>query len=238
MPDSALRIQGEQGAKFRLGLFDGTLRQEQTGEAELQLRVIRVSSGVPAKPLDFPLAALHRSKNGGFDHARLFPRSANSRRPDFLKLIQKLPRLSFAAQFHQGAAQVHHGFRIVRGDRDCPPEYFLGVGGTVQGDVSRAELVERTNIPRRDLDGFQKMGNGFRRAAEAIEEPRQVDVCLRHARRQAQGLRQLVQGLLGMIAPGELCQIVIAQGIIGVLLDVPGQFLQPFRQAGDGVPVD
>jgi len=99
-------------------------------------------------------------------------------------LIQKLPGFSFAAQFHQGATQVHHGFRIVRGDRDRPPEYFLGVGGTVKGDVSRAELVERTNIPRRDLDGFQKVGNGFCRAAQAIEEPRPIDVRLRHARRQ------------------------------------------------------
>ena len=50
--------------------------------------------------------------------------------------------------------------------------------------------------------------------------------------------RQLVEGLLGMIAPGELCQIVVAQWIVGVLFDVPGQFLQPFRQAGAGVPVD
>ena len=28
---------------------------------------------------------------------------------------------------------------------------------------------------------------------------------------QAQGLRQLIQGLLGMIAPGELRQVVMAQ---------------------------
>jgi hypothetical protein len=52
MPDSALCIQGEQGAKFRRGLFDGTLRQEQTGEAELQLGIIRVGTSVPAKTLD------------------------------------------------------------------------------------------------------------------------------------------------------------------------------------------
>src|SRR6185369_7432634 len=58
MPDSALRIQREQAAKFRRSLFAGTLCQKQTGQAELQLRVIRVGTSLPAKTLDFTLAAL------------------------------------------------------------------------------------------------------------------------------------------------------------------------------------
>ena len=32
LPDAALRIPGEQGAKFKSRLFDGTLRQKQAGE--------------------------------------------------------------------------------------------------------------------------------------------------------------------------------------------------------------
>ncbi len=160
-----------------------------------------MSVRVVSKPLDLPPGALRRGERGRFDHAGFPPGRANFLRPDSLELVQELLGLLFLPQFHQGAPQMQQDVGIVRRDSKSPAKYFLGVGRAVQRTVSQAKLIERTEIPRIDFHCLLKIGYGLGRTSEPIEQPGAIDVSRRESRVQAHRLCQLLEGLLGMLAP-------------------------------------